>query len=323
MNIQKFLIPDGIDYYTGKDAVLFEKLKSAVINIFKKYKYQFVVTPIVDSINNLNNLSKDNLKNITVSLSDKRELGIRSDITPQISKLDYQSYNKNTSNKFSYMGDIYRETESPFDRNNPFQVGAEYFGAITDSIDMIMIKMCHEIAMLSKSKKILIELNDAFFINKFFGTLNISDIDKDKLASLISIKSIDEVTDFFNSKKLPTKKLNELVDLLKLSGSIPIIKSIKQFSKKYNYNADSNIKSLKKIIENINSFKNTDIIIDICSLSSMDYETSFNYTFYIDKLRRPFAFGGRYESYRLNDGIVRHATGFSLDLKDVVTLYEK
>ena len=323
MNIQKFLIPDGIDYYTGKDAVLFEKLKLAVINIFKKYKYEFVITPIVDSINNLNNLSKDNLKNITVSLSDRKELGIRSDITPQISKLDYQSYKKNKSNKFSYMGDIYRETESPFDRNNPFQVGAEYFGIITDSIDMRMIKMCHEIAMLSKSKKILIELNDAYFINKFFSTLNIPDVDKDKLTSLISIKSIDEVTDFFNSKRLSIKKLNELIDLLKLSGSLSIIKAIKQFSKKYNYNAESNIKSLKKIIENISSFKNTDIIIDICSLSSMDYETSFNYTFYIDKLRRPFAFGGRYQSYRLNDGKVRHATGFSLDLKDVVTLYEK
>ena len=323
MNIQKFLIPDGIDYYTGKDAVLFEKLKLAVINIFKKYKYEFVITPIVDSINNLNNLSKDNLKNITVSLSDRKELAIRSDITPQISKLDYQSYKKNKSNKFSYMGDIYRETESPFDRNNPFQVGAEYFGIITDSIDMRMIKMCHEIAMLSKSKKILIELNDAYFINKFFSTLNISTKDKHKLSNLISIKSIDEVTYFFNSKKLPIKKLNEITELLKLSGGASIIKSIKQFSKKYNYNADSNINSLKKITENISSFKNTDIIIDICSLSSMDYETSFNYTFYIEKLRRPFAFGGRYQSYTLNDRTVRHATGFSLDLKDVVTLYEK
>jgi len=323
MNIQKFLIPDGIDYYTGKDAVLFEKLKLAVINIFKKYKYEFVITPIIDSINNLNNLSKDNLKNITVSLSDRKELGIRSDITPQISKLDYQSYKKNKSNKFSYMGDIYRETESPFDRNNPFQVGAEYFGIITDSIDMRMIKMCHEIAMLSKSKKILIELNDAYFINKFFSTLNISTKDKHKLSNLISIKSIDEVTYFFNSKKLPIKKLNEITELLKLSGGASIIKSIKQFSKKYNYNADSNIKSLKKITENISSFKNTDIIIDICSLSSMDYETSFNYTFYIEKLRRPFAFGGRYQSYTLNDRTVRHATGFSLDLKDVVTLHEK
>ena len=323
MNNQKFLIPDGIDYYTGSDAVLFEKLKLAVIKIFKKYKYEFVVTPVVDSINNLNNLSKDNLKNITVSLSDRKNLGIRSDITPQISKLDYQSYKKNKSNKFSYMGEIYRETQSPFDRNNPFQVGAECFGNISDSIDITMIKMCHEIACLSKSKKILIELNDAFFINKFFSTLNISKSDKEQLSVLISIKSIDEIINFFSSKKLTTKKLNELIDLLKLSGDASTIKKIKLFSKKYKYNADNDLGSLKKIIEKISLLKNTEIIIDICSLSSMDYETSFNYTFYIDKLRKPFAFGGRYESYTLNDGSVRHATGFSLDLKDVVTLYEK
>ena len=217
MNIQKFLIPDGIDYYTGKDAVLFESLKLAVINIFKKYKYEFVVTPIVDSINNLNNLSKDNLKNITVSLSGRTELGIRSDITPQISKLDYQSYNKNKSNKFSYMGDIYRETESPFDRNNPFQVGAEYFGTITDSVDIVMIKMCHEIAMLSKSKKMLIELNDAYFINKFFSTLNISATDKDKLTSLISVKSMVEIIDFFNSIPM---WLNAITNMIALATTI-------------------------------------------------------------------------------------------------------
>ena len=55
----------------------------------------------------------------------------------------------------------------------------------------------------------------------------------------------------------------------------------------------------------------------------MDYETSFNYTFYVKNLRKPIAFGGRYESYLLEDGNMRHATGFSVDLKDVVTIYEK
>ena len=55
----------------------------------------------------------------------------------------------------------------------------------------------------------------------------------------------------------------------------------------------------------------------------MDYETSFNYTFYVEKLRKPIAFGGRYESYVLEDDSMRNATGFSIDLKDVVTVYEK
>ena len=37
MNPQKFLIPDGIEYYSGKEALLFERLKSSVLNIFKKF----------------------------------------------------------------------------------------------------------------------------------------------------------------------------------------------------------------------------------------------------------------------------------------------
>ena len=164
MNTQKFLIPDGIEYYTGNEALLFQNLKTSVLKIFNKYKYEFVITPVVDSINNLNNLNGDYVANI-MSLSDRRELGIRADITPQISRLDYQSYKTNKSNKFSYMGDIYRESKSSFERSNPFQVGAEYFGNITDKVDINLLKMCHEIITLSKTKRIVIELNDSFFIN--------------------------------------------------------------------------------------------------------------------------------------------------------------
>ena len=323
MNSQKFLIPDGIEYYTGEEALLFQNLKTSVLKIFNKYKYEFVVTPVIDSLNNLNNLNGDNLKNYTISLSDRKELGIRADITPQITRLDYQSYKKNKSNKFSYMGDIYRESESSFDRNNPFQVGAEYFGRISDDIDINLLKMCCEIINLSKTKRIIIELNDSFFINTYINSLKLNDNEKKQLIALISLKSIDEINQYYKTKKLSNRKLNELQDLLNLAGTANIIKLINDFSKKYNYKSQLNIKSLKSITNKIKNLKNVEIIIDLCSLNSMDYETSFNYTFYVGKLRKPIAFGGRYESYLLKDGTIRNATGFSVDLKDVVTIYEK
>ena len=143
MNTQKFLIPDGIEYYTGDEALLFQNLKTSVLKIFNKYKYEFVITPVVDSINNLNNLNEDYATN-TISLSERKELGIRADITPQISRLDYQSYKINKSNKFSYMGDIYRESKSSFERSNPFQVGAEYFGNISDKVDINLLGVNNE-----------------------------------------------------------------------------------------------------------------------------------------------------------------------------------
>ena len=67
MNPQKFLIPDGIEYYSGKEALLFERLKSSVLNIFKRHRYQFVVTPIIDSLNNLTNLNGSNISSGTVA----------------------------------------------------------------------------------------------------------------------------------------------------------------------------------------------------------------------------------------------------------------
>ena len=39
------------------------------------------------------------------------------------------------------MGDIYRDTPSSFDRNNPYQIGAEYFGIVEDSVDVELMKM--------------------------------------------------------------------------------------------------------------------------------------------------------------------------------------
>ena len=221
------------------------------------------------------------------------------------------------------MGDIYRESESSFDRNNPFQVGAEYFGNISDDIDISLLKMCYEIINLSKTKRIIIELNDSFFINTYINSLKLNDNEKKQLIALISLKSIDEINQYYKTKKLSNRKLNELQDLLNLAGTANIIKLINDFSKKYNYKSQLNIKSLKSITNKIKNLKNVEIIIDLCSLNSMDYETSFNYTFYVGKLRKPIAFGGRYESYLLKDGTIRNATGFSVDLKDVVTIYEK
>ena len=322
MNTQKFLIPDGIEYYTGDEALLFQNLKTSVLKIFNKYKYEFVITPVVDSINNLNNLNGDYATN-TISLSDRKELGIRADITPQISRLDYQSYKINKSNKFSYMGDIYRESKSSFERSNPFQVGAEYFGNISDMVDINLLKMCHEIITLSKTKRVVIELNDSFFINTYINKLSLDDVARKQLNHLISLKSTDEIAQYYKSKKLSNRKLTELHDLLELVGPVSIMKKIEEFSKKYKYESKKNIKSVKSIFNQITSLKNTDVIIDLCSLSSMDYETSFNYTFYVDKLRKPIAFGGRYESYVLKDESMRNGTGFSIDLKDVVTVYEK
>ena len=83
-----------------------------------------------------------------------------------------------------------------------------------------------------------------------------------------------------------------------------------------------NIKSIQNISSKLKHLKNVEINIDLSSIKSMDYESGFNYSFYVDNLRKPIAVGGRYDSYKIDDKYIRKATGFSIDLKDVINIYE-
>ena len=94
MGSKKFLIPDGIEYYIAENAHTFESFRSEILKIFKKYKYQFVSTPVIDSLANLSNLNGKSLKNITTPLLYNSDLAIRADITPQVTRIDYQNYHK-------------------------------------------------------------------------------------------------------------------------------------------------------------------------------------------------------------------------------------
>ena len=42
MKSRNFLIPDGIEYYIGADAIKFDKLKSNILKIFSKYGCTYI-----------------------------------------------------------------------------------------------------------------------------------------------------------------------------------------------------------------------------------------------------------------------------------------
>ena len=126
------------------------------------------------------------------------------------------------------------------------------------------------------------------------------------------MKSIDELNIFLKSHKVATQKKDELNELISLDGPVEIISDLKKFSKKYSYNATKNIKSIQNISSKLKHLKNVEINIDLSSIKSMDYESGFNYSFYVDNLRKPIAVGGRYDSYKIDDKYIRKATGFSM-----------
>ena len=324
MKSKNFLIPDGIEYYIGNDAIRFDKIKSSILKIYTKYGYKYIIPPIFDSLDNLLNLDSNDLDNKTSYILDRstgNEIGVRADITPQISKIDYQTTNGVGNSKFSYMGDILRLSPGPFDRVNPYQSGVEYFGNINKSIDIEIIKLMIDIICLSKQKKIVIELGELSFINNFLSGLNLSKDVRFKLIDLINLKSKPEIKEFFKDYKLPKKNLILLLDLIDISGDISVLSELKLLSKKYKLNLVPEINELSSIAKSINRFSDlSQVQIDLCELHGFSYQTGLIYSAYVPELRKEIARGGRYVAYTKKDNQKRLATGFSVDIKDILNL---
>ncbi len=324
MKSKNFLIPDGIEYYLGEDAVKFDKLKLRIIKIFEKYGYTYIVPPIFDSMDNLLNLNSTDLDSNTGYILDRstgNEIGVRTDITPQISKVDYQMTEGLGNSKFSYMGDILRLSSGPFDRINPFQTGVEYFGNVTKKTDIEIIKLMIDVICLSKQNKIIIELGDLSVINNLLSQLKLSDSDKSSLIDFINLKSKSEIKDFFISHTLPKRQLSLLLDLIDISGDISVLSELKILSNKYKLDIAKQINELNFIAKSINRFSDiSEIQVDLCELHGFNYQSGLIYSAYVPGLRKEIARGGRYRAYTNQDGVERHATGFSLDIKDILNL---
>ena len=225
------------------------------------------------------------------------------------------------SSKFSYMGDILRLSPGPFDRINPFQTGVEYFGIINKSVDIEIIKLMIDLIYLSKQNKIIIELGDLSFINNLLSGLELSQEYKLRLIDLINLKSKTEIKDFFNKYKLPRKKLILLLELMDISGDISVLSELNKLAKKYKLNLSSEVKELSSISNSINRFSDiSEVQIDLCELQGFSYQSGLIYSAYVPGLRKEIARGGRYEAYTDHDNTPRLATGFSLDVKDILNL---
>jgi len=303
-----------------EEAKKFEKLKSLTIKIFNKYGYNYVIPPIADSLNNLLTLNSSDLKEKTVKFQNSttgETFGIRADITPQIAKIDlHLSKSKQSTNRLAYLGDIIRVSPNKFDRINPYQIGAEYFGNLTPSIDIELIQMLIEILSLSKKSKIIIELGDLSIITKLLDSLSLTNNDRFLLIDLINVKSKNDIIKFFMDRNLKKNVMTTICELIDCNGKLNLLPKIKKSLSKSKITFTTKLKELEFIAKKIVKLNNIqDVHIDLCNLNTLNYQTDIIYTAYIRNMRKEIATGGRYTVNSNKD--IRYASGFSLDLKDI------
>ena len=132
MDDARWLLPVGIEELLPDQAWELERLRRALLDLYRSWGYELVVPPFVDSLDSLLTGTGRDLDAQTFKLIDPlsgRLLGIRADMTPQVARIDAHRLRGEGPTRLCYLGTVLHTRSDGFaGTRSPFQIGAEIYG---------------------------------------------------------------------------------------------------------------------------------------------------------------------------------------------------
>ncbi|RLA06579.1 MAG: ATP phosphoribosyltransferase regulatory subunit [Gammaproteobacteria bacterium] len=314
-------LPQGFSDTLPPDAWEQESMRRNVLDEFKKQNYALVSAPMIEFATSLLSGSGADLSLQTYKFTDSQSLQqmvLRSDITPQMARIDANRLAGNKINKLCYCGNIIHTTINDFNsKRDPLQIGAEYFGNPTIDADLEIVNLAISTLKITKIKTIHLDL----------GHIAIA---KELIPSALhkSTKLMDAIhnKDSRLIEKLTDKKTNvNLQQLIKLYGDVNILSDAKKIFKN-NENIQNYLQQLEtvynKTMQN-NKDHNISISFDLSEIMGFSYKTGLLFAAFTDNYGKEILRGGRYDNIGAVFGSSRPATGFSADLKTLFNIQVK
>ena len=310
-------LPEGIDELTGDSAITFEVSRRSLLDLYQSWGYNIVVPPMIEYSDTLV-LNSDSIDDKTFKFLDSasaRMLGVHSDITPQIARIDSQNAELNSISRYCYINAILQTKADDFYASrSPIQAGAELYGhkGIDADIEVIVL-MLSSLELLNISN-ITLSLGNTAIFNALCLSANLESKEIAALRDIFRRKSLPDLESFLKNTNI--KEADKFNSLISLDGDEKILKK-----------ASSIFKSIPAIVDAINDLsklndffkeQNIDLMFDLGEVKAYEYHDGIVFAAYSDKFSKAIAQGGRYDGLSKAFDSDREATGFSFDLKFLI-----
>ena len=313
-------LPEGIDELTGEQAVTFESNRRLLLDLYQSWGYELVVPPMVEYIESLN-LTSDSIDQKTFKFLDsssERMLGVHSDITPRIARIDSKRNELEQINRYCYVNSILQTKSDDFYASrSPIQAGVELYGyeGVDGDIEVIVL-MIASLSLLGINDLTLGVGNTAIFNSLCQSALLNSD-DVSSLRDIFRRKSIPDLDDFLENKEIREKdKFQALISLVGdekvLAEAMKLFQDLPDVQKAIN-----DLKELNNFFKG----KGINLMFDLGEEKAYEYHNGIVFAAYHPNFSKALAQGGRYGGLSQAFGSSRAATGFSFDLKFLIRQY--
>jgi ATP phosphoribosyltransferase regulatory subunit len=317
--MRNWLLPEFIEDVMPAEATRIESLRRQLLDLFKVHGYQYVIPPTLEYVESLITGTGRDLDIATFKVVDQltgRMMGLRADTTPQAARIDAHMLNHKGISRLCYAGTVLNTSPSGLARTRePFQVGAELFGhaGVESDIEVqcLMIKALKSIGIA----ELHLDLSHVGIFESLIEAGNVNQALENELYSALLSKDKALVASLTNDLVAEIKQA--LLYLTDLNGGLDVLARAKQVLPALPKITKA-LQDLTAIAEKL-SVLNLQIGFDLSELRGYHYHSGIVFAAYAQSYSGPLALGGRYDEVGASFGRARPATGFSLDLRGVVT----
>lgn len=297
-----------------------ESAKAAMLEQFRVSGYELVLPPQIEYYDALVTAEDAELGLKTYQLDDHfsgRQLGLRADITPQVARIDAHLLSHRTGvTRLCYAGSVvHARPDGLMSSREPLQIGAELYGYAGIEADLEVIRL-----MLSSLQ--LVEVQgvrlDVGHMGIFRGLVQAAGLLPEKAAEVflaLQAKDVSSLSELVVNIAEPYR--SAFLALPTLYGSRTVLERARTCLPSLP-EVELGLLQLAAVANALQD--EVELTFDLTELRGTQYHNGLMFAAYADGWAKELARGGRYDNIGKRFGRARPATGFSLDLRDLIRI---
>ena len=328
-----WLLPESIADVLPSEARKSENLRRTLLDRFRAYGYEMVMPPLLEYLESLLAGGGEALELRTFKLVDQlsgRTMGVRADITPQVSRIDAHLLNRPGVTRLCYAGSVLETRPRGLHATRePYQIGAELYGHGGIEADLEIQQLLLDSVSLVGLSDVRLDLGHAGILTALLASAPEAAAHAYDIFSALAGKDVPRlhaITEALPEEiRLPLRVLPTLYGGVEvLSRARQVLPALPEITRALDDLATLAAAAQPEVMSAVGSAQGgsvTTIQFDLADLGgSYQYHTGVIFSAYVNGVPNAIARGGRYDRIGRLFGRDRPAIGFSFDLRELARI---
>lgn len=326
---KRWLLPDGVQETLPPDAAVVELLRHDILQVFHRWGYDLVMPAMIEYMDSLLTGTAHSLDTRTFALVDQlsgKQMGVRSDMTPQVARIDAHlladSSSRHRVSRLCYCGHLLHTIGDGLNSSRtPLQIGVEIFGSDSISADVevvsLMVTTLHVVGLAEVS----IDVGHVGIFRNLVKDSQLDSEQEERLFDMLQRKSIPDLTDYLQQLPLQQRLREQICQLALLNGGVEVFDEARNLLHDAPAAVLHSLEYMQQVVHSLQQkYPHTLINCDLAELRGYSYHTGLVFAAFLPGQGQDIARGGRYNDVGEVFGNARPATGFSADLLNLYQL---